>query len=1442
VPPSGENAAYEYYALPGDGRGMAEPVAAGYRPRPGSRQPEAAAPRTASREAASVEGLVGGAEVVAPEEEQALETSSVTGSTGVPRTFVAPSVYDLYLYPGDAPSERDRPAMTFDEARQVTVLFGGCTSASPCASAETLTFDGVRWRQRTPSVWPPARHSATLVYDPVRQNTVLFGGYSASGARLSDTWTWDGTTWTQRTPSTSPPPRADAVAAWSPQAGRVVLFGGEGNSGKLADTWTWNGSAWAAGPAGPPARSMSALADTGRSQGLLLYGGAGTSGQREDTWTFNGTGWAQHFPQASPGALERHAAAYDPRLRSLLLTGGWSAADSDYSAAVWSWDGSDWLRGTAGLVIHYPGAHGVAGAGLARSPKDGMVQFGGRIGQGTSSSLAWSTYLFSYLPIGRPPTSSIDDQRLTDRMSAGVNLANAGLVLAATDLSLPGVNGMDLSFTRHYSSLAGSFLSTSVPSHWRYELLDTAAYATPGGSVVITPIDGQQLLFVAGAGGSFTAPADSDMTLTSPSPGTYVLKQRKAQRAWSFGAGGKLVSVADRSGNTITIARDPASLKATSVTDTQGRVVTLGYDPVVGYLDAITDPTGRRTTLSYDYVTGNLAQTQTVAAGGAVLDTTSYTTGYGNVDITHPQGNKTALRLGNMNRAERIVRITNNSTGAGPTRVYNHDFHPDVQVTDPLGRHTTYRAAAEGDSTLTRVGQVTDPLGRVSGTVFDVRGNAVSSTSALGATWTAGYDGLDNRTSLRSPDVPGRGAGSGRVSTWTFNDVNHPHQPDTATDTQGATSTFTYDPAGNRLTASDTTAGPTGGLTVSATYNGPAGTAPTCNGKPGQTCTSTDGRGLTTSYGYNGVGDLISITPPAPAGATTQSHDGLGRVQSRTDGKGQVTGYVYDAADRVLQVRLSGATSCTSAVISAGNCVRFSYDHNGNRTTQTDRHGTLTYGYDALNRVTSRTDPGQSAITSAYDANSNLLSVTEPGGTTGYGYDAANQMVWLAEPGGSCTTTPTTKCTRFGYDDDGNRTTTTYPTSPVTVVTTVPDRSGRPERITAVTGSGTGAVTHSDLSYGYDHVPPGGGAARDGSLVTSRTDHLASSTSGYVTGYGHDTVGQLKHATETDRSGVVVNRWLYSYDRSGNRTSASLTGTPGAAATTFGFNDANQLISRGSTTGFSYDANGNETAAAGSTTRTNATWNNTDQLTAVTVGATSTTMTYLGLDQSDRLTAGGTSFRNGDNGILTATTGSTTTTAIREPDGGLVALRRGTTSFYVLLDNLRSVTGLLNSAGSRVNTYRYDPYGQALPAPTHSGGIDQPYRYTSGHLDTATGLYKLGIRFYDPTLGRFTQIDPTGADPHYTYARNNPINYVDPGGDVAFEIFEAVAGALTNRTVNQVALAQTYARQRAALAAARASQVLRRLGGARGAGGVFPSPCLTQPWLCEDRTAPVNQA
>ncbi|MCL4848959.1 MAG: RHS repeat-associated core domain-containing protein, partial [Acidobacteria bacterium] len=64
-----------------------------------------------------------------------------------------------------------------------------------------------------------------------------------------------------------------------------------------------------------------------------------------------------------------------------------------------------------------------------------------------------------------------------------------------------------------------------------------------------------------------------------------------------------------------------------------------------------------------------------------------------------------------------------------------------------------------------------------------------------------------------------------------------------------------------------------------------------------------------------------------------------------------------------------------------------------------------------------------------------------------------------------------------------------------------------------------------------------------------------------------------------------------------------------------------------------------------------------------------------------------------------------------------------------------------------------------------------PQQFTGQARDGEAGLDYFGARFYQPRHGRFTQVDPVYAglfDPQqwnrYTYARANPLSFVDPDG------------------------------------------------------------------------------
>jgi RHS repeat-associated protein len=366
------------------------------------------------------------------------------------------------------------------------------------------------------------------------------------------------------------------------------------------------------------------------------------------------------------------------------------------------------------------------------------------------------------------------------------------------------------------------------------------------------------------------------------------------------------------------------------------------------------------------------------------------------------------------------------------------------------------------------------------------------------------------------------------------------------------------------------------------------------------------------------------------------------------------------------------------------------------------------------------------------------------------------------------------RCHTFDYDENGRQRAIRYPTNSITPNhgggTTLRyewTASGQPRWVWSYNGNDQ---NENGLTAILTEYTAGGS---DTSLVQTRTDYTGGTS---ATTYGYDR-NQLVSAVETDGNGGQTGSWSYGYDLAGNRTSATVNGLQDS----FGYNAANQLTSRNGNTGFAYDANGNETRAANTgPDRLATTWNTRDQNTGITLsGGTSIPFTYTGLSQDERTQAGGTTFTTSPVGLASQNGGGSNISWVRQPDGTPAAMRvttaAGTRSYYYLTDNLGSTRALVDDTGTIINSYTYDPYGIAR---TTTEQVPNPNRYTGGYLDSTTGLYKLGIRYYDPTLGRFTQPDPTGQDPHYTYAGNNPVTFLDPRGDsFARDVFKGVITA-----------------------------------------------------------------
>ncbi len=167
------------------------------------------------------------------------------------------------------PGPRNRPAMCFHPGLGKAVLFGGSNGSTFTNS--TWTYDGATWSQLTiVGSTPPARSSASLVYDPARNLCVLMGGQDNVGVR-DDTWTFDGATWTSQ-PVTTQAAR-DHAMAFLPTTNQVVRFGGfvAAPNALSNQTWELSGGIYGSGCVGSNGvPSLTALAAPQLGQAFTL--------------------------------------------------------------------------------------------------------------------------------------------------------------------------------------------------------------------------------------------------------------------------------------------------------------------------------------------------------------------------------------------------------------------------------------------------------------------------------------------------------------------------------------------------------------------------------------------------------------------------------------------------------------------------------------------------------------------------------------------------------------------------------------------------------------------------------------------------------------------------------------------------------------------------------------------------------------------------------------------------------------------------------------------------------------------------------------------------------------------------------------------------------------------------------------------------------------------
>ena len=487
-----------------------------------------------------------------------------------------------------------------------------------------------------------------------------------------------------------------------------------------------------------------------------------------------------------------------------------------------------------------------------------------------------------------------------------------------------------------------------------------------------------------------------------------------------------------------------------------------------------------------------------------------------------------------------------------------------------------------------------------------------------------------------------------------------------------------------------------------------------------------------------------------------------------TDARGIVTNYTYDNAGRMLTKTFPAA--------SAEN-VTYTYD-------------SVLAGNKGKGRMTSVTD--ESGSTSyVYDARGNVLSETHViAGQTyavGYTYDLADRVSQITYPSG--------RLVNYVRDTQGRVTSvTTKKTAADPTVTLASGIAWQPFSglVSSMTyGNGLIESDTYSLDYEINRLLVQNGATSVQDNVCTRTDHLNLTgitdavTPANTQTFSYSPANRL--ATANGNYGVFG----WTYDGTGNRTGQTLGGVtaPYAYPTT-----SNRLSTIGGTARvFVHDAAGNIATDTRAGVLNAYTYNNANRLKTVTVAAnlkatyTYDAMQHLAIRVLTNMTPSGTIHsiydRDGNllmeaNGLATGITREyvwlaetqiaptiDTPAGVPRPIAVVNAVNTTTpATWYVSTDHLNRPVSMTDAAKTPVWQASWKPFGEPQGI-TGSAMLDA--RFPGQWFQLESGLHQNWWRHYDPTTGRYTQVDPLGfvdGPSVYGYAASNTISAVDPFG------------------------------------------------------------------------------
>ncbi|WP_169501794.1 RHS repeat domain-containing protein [Kribbella catacumbae] len=570
----------------------------------------------------------------------------------------------------------------------------------------------------------------------------------------------------------------------------------------------------------------------------------------------------------------------------------------------------------------------------------------------------------------------------------------------------------------------------------------------------------------------------------------------------------------------------------------------------------------------------------------------------------------------------------------------------------------------------------------------------------------------------------------------------------------------------------------------------------------------------TTSYGHTKAGLLATVTDPAgnilrseydvlgrevrsldpDRGETNLTYDAAGQLLTTTDARGKTVAAIYDAGGRRVETRLGSTTgtllgSWTYDRLPDGTSVKGAVVSSTRYTAGKPYTKTVT-AVDPAGRPTTETvtiPEGEKGIAGSYTS------------TTTYRVNGSPSAVGLPKLGDLPAETLV-----YGYNALGLPETVTGAAKYITATnyTAFSEKAqvefgagGKRVWQTSYYEEGTrrlaqqlterelaGNVLAGNVNYSYD---PAGNVTKiadtvAGSAVDTqcfRYDYLRRVTSAWTA------TDDCAAAPSDSVVGGPAPYWqTFAYDLTGNRISHTENGLGTAADTvrSYGYPSAKtakpHALRTVKTTGaatttsaYGYDPAGNLITRPGPSGPQTLRWSDDGTLGSVISGTDGTEITSYVYDangaQLIRRDPGTVTLFVGA-GELTYDTATGTAKGTRYYEGVGVRTKAGVA--WLAADRHGTAELAIDSTTLAVTARRTDLFGNVRGEPAAWTGGNRGF--VGGMTNNGTGLTRLGVREYDPALGRFVSPDPLTdpGDPQqlnaYAYASNNPATLSDPSG------------------------------------------------------------------------------